>query len=287
MIDSKLRNNKVLIIGMGLMGGSLARALYGKCEKIYGVDIDTQTLEFAINNKIIDHGGKSVVEIEPDYDIVVLALPVHMVIHELKHIPKYIPEGVLIIDLGSTKKEIVAQMNQLPEGYYAVGGHPICGKEQSSIFSSSADLYKESKFILINTERTTLASEILTENLVKSVGSIPVWMSADLHDEILAMTSHLPYLVSNALAGSVSDHETLVFGPGFKSTIRIAGSDVDMFMDILTTNKKNILEKLRKYSILLSKIEYLLETDQLDALHVLLDGGRRAYYSIYNDKETE
>lgn len=273
-------------MGLGLMGGSMALALRGKCKMIYGVDTDNRTLSYALENNIIDFGARSIEEITPDYEVVILAVPVTGIIQALKRFPGILPPGVLVLDLGSTKEEIVHHMNQLPEIYFAVGGHPICGREHSSIFYSQSDLYIDASFILVKTARTSNHSEILLTNLVNSIGAKPVWLNAHIHDKIFAMTSHLPYLVSNALASAIEDPETLLYGPGFKSTIRMAGSDVEMFLDILITNKKNVLEMLKAYSTIIRNIEILLETGQLDTLRSLLLHGKHNYFSIYRDDKS-
>jgi prephenate dehydrogenase len=125
--DFNLAESKVAIIGLGLMGGSLALGLRGKCAALYGIDPHQPTLELALSQHIVDYADSDPAKLLPEADLVILSAPVPAILTLLKQLPSFTSNPCIVMDLGSTKKQIVDAMSCLPERFDPVGGHPICG----------------------------------------------------------------------------------------------------------------------------------------------------------------
>ncbi|MFN3491335.1 MAG: prephenate dehydrogenase/arogenate dehydrogenase family protein, partial [Anaerolineales bacterium] len=155
----QLQNAKIGIIGLGLMGGSLAKALKGKCAALYGFDSHLPTLELALATQTVDFASTSLLpspirrgvggEVGVRVDVLILATPVNIILDIIPTLPSFIKkQNCILIDLGSTKKSIVELMNHLPENFEVIGAHPICGKEKLGLQNADANLYQSAPFIV-------------------------------------------------------------------------------------------------------------------------------------------
>jgi prephenate dehydrogenase len=256
---------QVAVVGLGLMGGSLAGALRGKCRTVVGVARRAETIQAGLAQGLIDRGTTDLASGVRDADVVVLATPVRVILRLLDEIGPLVPEGCLLIDLGSTKAQIVAQLEKLPHHVQPLGGHPMCGKEISGITAADPALYHGCTFILTPLPRTSEASLALGHRLAEAIGAHSLVLEGERQDFLVATMSHLPYLLACAL---VSTANTLtspdpaaweIVAGGFRDTSRVAGSDVTMMMDILLTNREEVLKALETYSTQLRKLAHLLE----------------------------
>jgi prephenate dehydrogenase len=155
-----------------------------------------------------------------------------------------------VIDLGSTKRAVVAAMSALPSPFAAIGGHPMCGKETAGLAAATADLYRGQTFVLCRVPRPTpsVAAEALALALVEAIGAHPLWLDAAEHDRLVAAVSHLPALAAAALMrGATDEAQWSVSASGFRDAARLAGSDPRMMLDILLTNREAVLDALRAY----------------------------------------
>jgi prephenate dehydrogenase len=184
------------------------------------------------------------------------------------------------MDLGSTKKTIVETMETLPTRFDPIGGHPMCGKEKASIKHADQDLFNKAPFPLVRLERTSANAQTLAKQVVEAIGAFPVWLDAEIHDNWTAKTSHMPYLISNSLAAVTPLEAAILIGPGFRSTSRLAGSKIEMMMDILISNRSNILQALRDYEGSLLEIIKHLEQEDYQSLQELLVQGETQYNKI-------
>jgi prephenate dehydrogenase len=257
--DGFFIEQKICIVGLGLMGGSLALALRGYCAHITGVDPNPATLTLSRDRKVVDLATDDLADALTQTDLVILSAPVRANLALLEKIPQINPGPLSILDLSSTKTAIVTAMNQLPEGYAALGGHPMCGKETAGLEHADGKLFWDSTFALTETERTTPALRELAVKIIAIIGAQALWIDAETHDRWTAATSHLPYLVSAALAASTPQEVAPLVGPGFQSTSRLAASEITMMMDILTTNQEQVLAALVRYRGALAKIEKVLQ----------------------------
>lgn len=289
---SRLKEAKFTIIGLGLMGGSLALALKerGIGRRVWGVNRRSTVLDRALELGAIDGGTSNAAEGVVDADIVVLATPVRTIIEILDQIGPHLKPGCLVLDLGSTKSEIVGAMASLPASVEPVGGHPMCGKEVSGIWAAEASLYEGAIFPLTPLERTSPAALELAERLVESIGATPVVIGAGRHDRLVAAVSHLPYLAAVMLvaaAAEVADEDALAWplaASGFRDTSRLAASDVTMMHDILTTNREHVSEVLHRYRRHLDRLIDLVENKHADELRATLEQAWQDRRSVISEQ---
>ena len=275
-----LSNTRVLICGLGLMGSSLALALRGRCAGVLGFDPDQRTCQQALQRGIVDQASQDPEELTGSAGLVVLAAPVSAILHLLDDLAQLHPGNPVVLDLGSTKTQITQAMAMLPERFDPIGGHPMCGKERGTIDNAEAGLYLGAPFALTPLERTTRRARALAEQLARAVGAKPVWLDALLHDQWVAATSHVPYLSANALAASTPVQARPMVGPGFRSAARLAPTPRSMMMDILVTNRVNILSGLGALRSRLEKIESLMENQDWQALEEALAEGAVKYEAL-------
>lgn len=261
-----LCNKSIAIVGLGLIGGSLALALREKNAgaQIITVERDEQTRVQALARGVVDLASDDLSLVSPA-DVIVLATPVRSIIDLLPHVGAIAHDNAIIIDLGSTKREIVQAMEQLPARVQAIGGHPMCGKESSGFVSADANLFRNATFALTPLKRTTAQTLAIAQALVEIIGAHPLVIDAERHDALVATTSHLPFVVSSALMAVAQDQATqddLLFrfaASGFRDTSRVAASNSTMMLDILLTNRMNVVAVLRQHSAQLNALTNLIE----------------------------
>ena len=256
----------VVVVGLGLMGGSLAGALRGKCRKVVGVARRSETINRAVSQGLIDAGTTDIESGVREADTIVLATPVRTIIELVREIGPLLPEGALLIDLGSTKEEIVNAMAALPSHVQPLGGHPMCGKELSGISAADPSLYLGKTFILVPLPCTTTEAVDLGRDLACTIGAIPLVLDdARRHDFLVGTLSHLPYLLACALvqtADATTSEDPAaweIVASGFRDTSRVAASSVEMMTNIILTNRNEILGALQEYSSHLSKLGQLVK----------------------------
>ncbi len=267
----------VVIVGLGLMGASLAGALRGKCARVVGVARRAEVIETALARGFIDEGTPNLIAGVRDADVVVLSTPVRVIIQQLAEIAPHLRSGCVVMDLGSTKKNIVDAMERLlPEHVQPLGAHPMCGKETSGIEVAEITLYRERTFILTPSPRTTAETLALGVALAEAVGAKPLVLDADRQDYIVGTVSHLPYLLACALVATADATTSKdpaawkIVAGGFRDTSRVAGSDVTMMLDILMTNQAHVLEAVRVFEEQLRSLTAMIAAGDEDALRARL-----------------
>lgn len=278
--DFRLQDSKIAIIGLGLMGGSLALALKGKCAALYGIDSDHATLELALDKKIVDSADTEPAKLLPEADLVILGTPVPAIISLIQKLPSLTNRPCIVLDLGSTKSTIVSAMDALPSRFDVLGGHPICGKEKLGIENAEAFLYQNAPFIITPLERSTLRARTAIRQIISVIGARLIEMSAEDHDRALAFTSHLPFLISSALALAVPQESAKLIGSGFRSTARLAATPGSMILGVLQSNHKNILHALHHFQHQLSVLESALLSDDESALESILHSAQSRYEGL-------
>lgn len=265
------------------MGGSLALALKGKCAALYGIDSDRSTLELALSKQIVDQADSDPKKLFAQADLVILATPVPVILDFIRKLPAHLQTPCIVLDLGSTKREITQAMSTLPDNFDPIGGHPICGKEKLGLENADANLYQNAPFVVSALERTTRRAKSAVQQIVAAIGAKGIEMSADEHDHILASTSHLPFLLSSVLAFSTPQEFASLVGTGFKSTSRLAGTPSHMTMGILQSNRENILHAIQMFRNSLDQIESALRNENYAQLEFLLNQSRSAYQSLVSN----
>ena len=272
-----LRTADVAIVGLGLMGGSLAGALHGECRTVVGVARRQASIDTAIARDLIDRGTTDLVEGVGSANVVVLATPVRVIVQQLEEIAPHLPNGCLVMDVGSTKTEIVEAMHRLPRHVQPLGAHPMCGKEVAGIEAAEPTLYEGCTFVLTPLERTSEEALALGKRLVNAVGGRPLVLTPERQDRLVATISHLPYLLSCALVGTAEQIATIddrvweVAASGFRDTSRLAASDVTMMLDILLTNRDAVLEMVDRSLLEMQELRHLIESANEERLRVKLE----------------
>ena len=255
---------RLLVIGLGLIGGSIAAASRRSTlfSEVVGYDRDPASAQLALRRGLVDSLGNELGDEVRRADMVVLAVPVIEIVDLLPSLGGWAKEGVVITDVGSTKRRITEAMAGLPERVRAVGGHPIAGSTASGPGAAHAELFRGARWALVTTARSDDVALAQVERLVRALGAEPVNMSAELHDQVVAVTSHLPAAMSVALVNVASGlhklvaDEEILAGPGFRGASRLAAGDPTMTAQMLSDNSDNLtsainagiqaLEEMRK-----------------------------------------
>jgi prephenate dehydrogenase len=272
-----LATSKIAIIGLGLMGGSLALGLRGKCAAIFGIDPDPAALELALSQQIVDDASSDSATLLPKADVIILSAPVPAILTLLEKLPTYTSNPCIVMDLGSTKRLVVEAMSRLPERFDPIGGHPICGKEKLSLANAERTLYYAAPFLLTPLERTSPRALSAAQQIIEALGAKGKILDPADHDRFLAATSHLPFLISSALALATPPEATPFVGPGFKSTSRLAGTSASMMLGVLQTNRENVLDAIHAMQTQLAQLESALSAEDFAKLEALLNEAQSQY----------
>jgi prephenate dehydrogenase len=275
-----LSSANIAIIGLGLMGGSLALSLKERCRRLSALDSHLPTLDLARRMEIVHIAGSDPVKILADADLVILACPVPAIIEWLRRLPDYVQHPCIVLDIGSSKRTIVAALEDLPPNFDPLGGHAICGRERLSLENAERFLYRDAPFVLTPLIRTSDYARQAALQIIEALGANPIWLNADDHDHILASTSHLPYLLSSALALVTSEDAVALIGPGFRSSLRLAGTPSSMMLGVLLANRDKVLTAFHILQAQLSKLESALRENDPDELKSILDKAQNHYQSL-------
>lgn len=275
----------VVIIGVGLIGGSLARALreHDAVSQITGVARSRETLELAVQLGVIDHAETDPVQAMKDADMVVLATPVSTIGPLLASIADHIPAHCVVTDAGSVKGSVADAARQvLGEKIDCfVPGHPIAGTENSGVAASFAELFIDHRVILTPLPENKESDIRLVEAMWEVCGARVVRMSIKDHDAMLAATSHLPHLLAFSLVDFLSQqerHEEIFANTagGFRDFTRIAGSSPVMWRDICMANRDELIPLLDAMERQLSSYRVMLQNYDGEQLEQAFDRARAA-----------
>ncbi|MGB7874764.1 MAG: prephenate dehydrogenase/arogenate dehydrogenase family protein, partial [Anaerolineales bacterium] len=257
--------------------------LKGRCRRLSAYDRDQATLELARRQEIVHLADSDPAKILADADLVILACPVPAIVDWLNHLPEYIQHPCIVLDIGSSKRTIVAALEALPANFDLIGGHPICGRERLSLENAERFLYRDAPFVLTSLERTSENARFAVLQIVEALGAKPIWLDADEHDRLLAATSHLPYLLSSALALATPEEAAPLIGPGFRSTSRLAGTPSSMMLGVLQSNDDNVLDALGRLQDQIVLLKSALIKDNLAQLKTTLDSAHTHYQELVID----
>ena len=268
--------NKITIIGVGLIGGSLAKALKEKnlAKTVFGYGRDRSRLEEAKKLNIIDDYSTQIEEAVNHADIIVIATPVGTFRNIFSEVKPLIVDDVIISDVGSTKTNIVDIAKEIlgDKSQCFVPAHPIAGKEKSGFEASDGNLYNGKKVIITPIEDNSSESIQLIESMWKNVGAEVDFMSPQSHDDLLGMTSHLPHMLAFSLVNYLVDQNpsaSIYAGGGFKDFSRIASGDAVMWRDICLQNKDKIITHLRGYQSTVEELIDAIDQEERDKLELL------------------
>lgn len=245
--------NKIAIIGVGLIGGSIGLAVKKRrlAGEVTGVFRRSSTLKKALRAKAVDRGTMNIEDGVTGADLVILASPVSSIPDLAYEVVKYAKKGTLITDVGSTKGWIVDEIERIvglrPSVSY-VGSHPMAGSEHAGVEFARPDLLDNSPCIVTKTKKTKIAALKRIIAFWASLGAEVKVMDPGRHDRIVSLISHLPHLVAFSLVGAVPAETIACAAEGFKDTTRIASSDPALWADTFLTNKKEVAIAARTFA---------------------------------------
>jgi prephenate dehydrogenase len=277
--------NQLGVIGCGLMGGSFALALKraGLVKRVIGYSKSPSTTEKAKRMGVIDTAAESALLAVSGSDIVLIAVPVAATEATFKAIRHLIEPGVLVMDVGSTKRDVVDAARRVLKEHISsfVPAHPIAGKEVSGISNADATLYNGRQVILTPLPQTNPELVQKATDVWAAIGAQVLRMTPENHDGAFAAVSHLPHMLAFAYFNSVArqpagrDYLSLA-GPGFRDFTRIAASDPTMWRDVLMSNREEVLKQSLRFRHTLEAMEHALKSSNVEALEDMIRGASEA-----------
>ena len=278
----KLHFNQAVIIGVGLIGGSLGMILRRKqlASTVVGVGRRIENLKTAVSVGAIDRYVVDPREAVKDADLVILATPVDTYESHLKEWASCLRPGAIVTDVGSVKGDLVVRSErQIPRGVHFVGAHPIAGKEKTGAAAGSEDLFSGRRCILTPTQQTDPQALERVQALWQEAGAVVLTMDPQLHDKILGAVSHLPHVAAFALMNALVDIRSELpaldlsghSGGGLRDTTRIAASSPEMWRDIFLWNRENVVACICAYERSLGELRKLIQTGDAAGIEKMLE----------------
>jgi len=260
---------KVVILGTGLIGGSLGLALKEKrlAGEIVGISRQRKNVLLAKKIGAIDKAAFSL-RAANSADLLILAAPVNVIIDLGKKIARCLNKDCVVIDVGSTKRAVVENLSLLMPNF--VGCHPLAGLEKNGVAFARKDLFDNSVCVLTPERRTRAVALSKVKLLWKKLGVKTILMTPEAHDKALAFTSQLPHAVAFSLNLAVPDKYLKFCAGGFKDTTRIAASNAELWAQIFLSNRVHLLEALRFFESNLAELKSAVRNNDLDALAEIL-----------------
>lgn len=261
----------VAIVGVGLMGGSLGRALVAAGARVVGVDPDPAVARDAVTLGALTDVAASVPEALDGASVAFVGAPIGVIDGVLREVLDAAPEDCVVSDLGSAKAGIVDGVPQRHRQRF-VGGHPICGGERSGVGAGRPDMFRGATWFLTPTPEVRPAMFQRLHSHIQAVGARPVAIDAEVHDRLMALVSHVPHVLASALvdqgaATTPAGREALrSAGPSFADLTRVAGSNPPLWADIFLANRDALLDALRDYRGRIEEVERHLAAADRGAL---------------------
>ncbi len=282
--------DRIAIVGLGLIGGSLAAAFKRKnvAARLLGVD-QAEVLTQASERGLIDDGfaPEARAAALAEADLVILATPIRTILDLLREIGPELKPGALVTDVGSTKARVVATAREhLPPGVYFLGGHPMTGSEKSGVAHADPLLFENAAYVLTHEERVPEPRVQDLVELLQTVGARVLFLSPEAHDRIAAAVSHVPQILAVALMQFAAErnqrepHTLELAAGGFRDMTRIAASPYAVWADILATNRETILAALGDFQ---RQLQELHERLAVSGLREAFEDASQARASIPKD----
>lgn len=273
---------KLALIGVGMIGGSVAAALKraGAIERAVGFDADAQAARRGVALGVLDAAAASVEEAVREADLVVLAVPVGAMRQIMAAAAKALPAHAIVTDVGSTKRSVIeaaraalAAPSSMPR---FVPGHPIAGRERPGVEHADAELFRGRLYICTPVAETDAQARACVESLWRRIGAQVVTMDPDEHDRVFAAVSHLPHLLAFALVARIAaepdgERKLGFAGAGFRDFTRIAASSPAMWRDVCLANRAALGEELRGYRALLDELQRAVDAGDAATLEATFD----------------
>ena len=274
--------HKVAFIGLGLIGGSIAKAIrqyYPDCELI-AFDQNTETLAQALSKGILNAAASSINESFAHCDYIFLCTPVSHNNEYLNQLRPYLDSATTLTDVGSVKTSVHEEVSRLGLEEFFIGGHPMAGSEKTGFSNAKAWLIENAYYIVTPTASTSPKKLAAYQELAASLKAIPIVMDYRQHDQVTGTISHLPHIIASSLVGFVRDTDTedelmkLLAAGGFKDITRIASSSPAMWQQICLENQENISRILEHYIVSLNHAKELVDAADAKGLYSFFDASR-------------
>lgn len=280
MAEPDFRELEITIVGLGLIGGSFAKALRKLSpKKLWAIDVDKDVLESAESTGVIDKGYlDGEVPLRSSNLVVICVYPELTSKFMRENMDNFRP-GAVITDTAGIKTKILNEVKTfLRDDLDFVGGHPLAGKEGSGFSNASADILQGANYLITPIETNKEENVVLVEGMVRAIGcKQPVRMDPAKHDEIIALTSQLPHVIATALMNcSQSDDTGLFVGGSFKDATRVAQINVGLWSELLMENKENTLIQIELFLENIRKIKQMLQEEDTAALGETLSRAGKA-----------
>jgi prephenate dehydrogenase len=266
--------DKVAVVGVGLIGGSIALGLRkkGLAAKVVGVSRHAKTLRLAKKRGAIDAGNLDL-HIIKDADLIILATPVDSLLALAPKISRIIKKEAIVADVGSTKFKIVSALDKIFPRF--VGTHPLAGSEKRGMAYAGADIFQGSLCILTPTSRTERRALAKIRRLWSLLGAKTAVMNPQQHDQILSFASHLPHIAAFSLINSVPEKCLPFSSGGLKDTTRIASSESELWSAIFLSNRKNLLKAIGIWERRIQDIKSAIQQGDRKRLDSILKGAKK------------
>lgn len=277
-------------IGLGLIGGSLAKAIHAKLSNVHLIAYDTNTssLELACREGVIQEACLDIGAAFEACDYIFLCAPISHNDKNLLNLKKHLSSHSILTDVGSVKTGIHEHIAAMGLDNQFIGGHPMAGSERFGYANSKASLFENAYYILTPTETVAPEKVSAFRTLIQNIGAIPLVLPYDRHDYVTAAISHLPHVIAASLVNLVKNADSeegimkMIAAGGFKDITRIASSSPEMWQQICLTNTKNISFLLEQYIESLTAYKQFLDQKDADKLYSFFDTAR-AYRESFID----
>jgi len=265
----------ITVIGLGLIGGSMALSLKNVDEdfKITGYDIEGEAMNIAKYRNVIDIIARDYKGAASNADLIIIATPISKIVEVVEHIKDYLKKGAIITDVGSAKQKIVKRVSEiLPEGVFFIGGHPMAGSENEGILNATPELFRNTFYILTPIDTTVSEPLVMLHSLFTKIGAKVISMSPREHDENVALISHLPHILSTNLVDMIDDEQKKMknlfklCAGGFRDMTRIAAANTKMWLDISLENKDELIKSIDNYIKYLSRFMTYLQQNKSESI---------------------
>ena len=278
------KNHKILIVGLGLIGGSYAMALSKKGYEVGAITLNQKDINYAINNKIIAHGQ---VNVDKDYvsqfDVVIFALYPKILLDWINNYHTYFKKGAIISDVTGIKKEIVYKIQDVLKDCEFIGAHPMAGKEVYGVINASDTLFKKANYIVTPTNKNTQDAIDIAISIGEELefANISI-LSPEKHDEMIAYLSQLTHCIAVSLMTCrENEHLKEYTGDSFRDLTRIANINEDMWSELFLMNKEELLKQMDLFINEFNKLKQTIKDEDVESMKDLmrLSTKRRKYFN--------
>lgn len=271
------------IIGVGLLGGSIAAAARRRklVESVLGAGRNPSRMRKAQHSGLLDRGTTNIAQTAAESDLVVICTPVNQIVHFTRVVAQNCRPGTIITDVGSTKQQICQELyGTLPEGVTFVASHPLAGSEKAGFENADQNLFQNRPCVMTPDDSLPAEAVAKVRHFWEAIGMNVLVTSPAQHDQILAETSHLPHVVSSALALTLEEENRDFTSTGFRDTTRIAGGDPGIWIDILLSNSQAVVNSIDKYTQSLQCFREAISNHDQKKLHQLLEDGKKNHDAL-------